>query len=570
MITFKKLRITNFLSWEGEHVFDLENSGLVYITGSNGAGKSNIFDSLVWCLFGVTSKPVSIQDLANRTSPKDCSVKVSFKLNNKIYVIARYRNHRLAKNNVIIFVNKKKINIATNQEANDYIKKLLGMDYRKFIQTVFFSQSDRRYFTYLGETEKRAVLSTIYSFDIFKKAQEAAKVQMQAAMADLDSVEFTYKNQRSTIKDLDIRIESLVEQLKDTSGESVDLASVKKDLRETEDSLESNLCKLNDAYAILGVANKYRLQKDWAKKLVATITASIKEIRVQKRCPTCNQVLNKEANKEALAKFNIQLDEADEEVKRLNGLIKELNLTQVQEQVDTLENTLKVLRKKKTDLHALYVKATTSKSLLQEQLLKERDSRKKAFVKYKKAKKDYVKHRTEVEYLDFWVYGFGNSGLEIYALTRVLPHFNKEINKYLRFLPTSKGYIKVNYEMDSNHLVSNILYYFSGKKDPVLMSFDSLSGGEKRRVEICTALALGSLSGFNSNILLLDEIFDGIEASLYPDVVKLLHSLGTKSVFVTSHNSELRTHFPNTWFIQLDSLGNSQIQQLNKIGLELL
>ena len=67
------LDINNFLTMKQAHV-NLNNRGLVLISGvneddkstdSNGAGKSTLVDALCWCLFGVTARGVTADEVVN-------------------------------------------------------------------------------------------------------------------------------------------------------------------------------------------------------------------------------------------------------------------------------------------------------------------------------------------------------------------------------------------------------------------------------------------------------------------------------------------------------------------------
>jgi len=59
VISVRWITLTNFRSFHKETRIDLRSlSGLVHLSGANGAGKSSIMDGLHWCLFGRTSRGV--------------------------------------------------------------------------------------------------------------------------------------------------------------------------------------------------------------------------------------------------------------------------------------------------------------------------------------------------------------------------------------------------------------------------------------------------------------------------------------------------------------------------------
>ena len=59
MLKFIKIIIEGFASYEGYNELDLCPNSAVVIKAPNGSGKSTIFSSLVWCLYGKTIKGVS-------------------------------------------------------------------------------------------------------------------------------------------------------------------------------------------------------------------------------------------------------------------------------------------------------------------------------------------------------------------------------------------------------------------------------------------------------------------------------------------------------------------------------
>ena len=78
----------------------------------------------------------------------------------------------------------------------------------------------------------------------------------------------------------------------------------------------------------------------------------------------------------------------------------------------------------------------------------------------------------------------------------------------------------------------------------------SLSGGERRRIDVIFHLALiDFISRFNNisyNILVLDEIFDGMDFQSIVNFVEFIKSyFSNKTLFIISHNEALKDYFQN-------------------------
>jgi len=104
-----KIEITNFLGYRQETFDFTDMSGVILITGindesgsekeSNGAGKSSIFDALMWSLFGRTRnvfdkelvKDDVIHIIEGEKRAERCKVMVQFEMNNNEYRVTRSR-----------------------------------------------------------------------------------------------------------------------------------------------------------------------------------------------------------------------------------------------------------------------------------------------------------------------------------------------------------------------------------------------------------------------------------------------------------------------------------------------
>ena len=117
-----------------------------------------------------------------------------------------------------------------------------------------------------------------------------------------------------------------------------------------------------------------------------------------------------------------------------------------------------------------------------------------------------------------------------YLLTNIISYIDQKAKKYCE---TVFGTKELSLEINGNAL--DITYCNK--------AFDSLSGGEKQRVDLILQLAirdlLNSYLNLSANILVLDEITDFLDKKICKAVMRLLEKeLNTvESVFIISHRS---------------------------------
>lgn len=157
----------------------------------------------------------------------------------------------------------------------------------------------------------------------------------------------------------------------------------------------------------------------------------------------------------------------------------------------------------------------------------------------------------EKKYLNFWVVGFGNQGIKSLLMDEIIPELNSRANYYIGAL--SDEQIKVQFmtqvELKSSKEVRD-KFDLRVMKDGVVAEYNSLSGGERRRVDVGTLLALQSLLfdrvAGKCSLIILDEIFESMDSSGIEKVVPLLEEASKdKAIYVISHQSELAPYFRN-------------------------
>ena len=95
--------------------------------------------------------------------------------------------------------------------------------------------------------------------------------------------------------------------------------------------------------------------------------------------------------------------------------------------------------------------------------------------------------------------------------------------------------------------------------------YESLSGGEKQRVDIIVQFSIRDMlcqfSGFACNVLVLDEILDSLDKVSSDSVIDFLlnNTLDIESVFFVTHRAELSIPAEGTIVVYKDINGISSL-----------
>ena len=138
---------------------------------------------------------------------------------------------------------------------------------------------------------------------------------------------------------------------------------------------------------------------------------------------------------------------------------------------------------------------------------------------------------------------FGRSGVRAHILDTVTPYLNERTSEYLSAL--TDGAIKANWSTLSRTTKGELREKFgiSVTKEDGGETFAALSGGEKRKVRLATAMALQDLVASRAtkaiNFLMMDEIDGALDQSGLERLMMILESKGREkgTLLVISHNS---------------------------------
>jgi DNA repair exonuclease SbcCD ATPase subunit len=343
------------------------------------------------------------------------------------------------------------------------------------------------------------------------------------------------------------------------------------------------------------------------RTLLATTAAAIRDLQLKKRnvlkmevgatCPTCGQSITPVSLEQVSLHFDTEITTLQAQEKLLDSEVRALT-----EKESTISNSYaqKVahLIQQKTvvegELDTL-VRKCTSLDLEVQELMNRISSREMEIANSEKMleeksdtirrsiERELEKIRTyentirevdtqlgsiaqEMECLKFWESGFGNQGIKSFLLDEIVPQLNARVGFYANALMDEE--IIIEFDTESTLKSGDVRDKFDVRiiKSGEKIDYSSCSSGEKRRIDVAILLALQSLvyerGASNSNLIILDEVFDSLDRTGIERVSSLLMEEATdKLVYVISHVSEFRDYFSRELFVSKKNGFSTLIEQ---------
>ena len=201
----KQLHMQNFGPYRDEHVdFEaFDTTPLFLISGKTGAGKTTIFDAMVFALYGTTTggERTGNEMRANFASPAEStSVTLRFTHGGREYLITRSPAQLLtkkrgdgltnvaAKVSLKIFVDGAEVDELTKvQTVSDRIDSLLQLDANQFRQMVLLPQGKFRQFLDANSDVKADLLRHLFGTDLYLRWQTSIQTAAKKQSRDLDA-----------------------------------------------------------------------------------------------------------------------------------------------------------------------------------------------------------------------------------------------------------------------------------------------------------------------------------------------------------------------------------------------
>ena len=368
-----KLTIENFKSYGTLlNPLDLNGVHIVCLSGQNGHGKSSLLDAICWAIWGdEVHRP---QDELVKHGENDMRVELEFysdgyfqktegrNLYKVIRRFSRRKGSRSGATSLELYVAQtREVNteldfqVLTGNTIRDTqfsIFKLVGMDYRTFINSAFLLQGRSDEFTNSTPALRQRTLGEILQLDYFDKLQELAREKIREL--------------RSTKTTLELQINTLEEQVSRFTQEEIelnvlsfDLVQIEKNLLEIQPLLEN---RKQDFLLIEEIETKTSKLLMDKKTIVDDLNIFNKQLIAMQK--TFSDYLNILEKREVINENFLEIDRIRNKLQQNNNLVGPYS--SLTERKKTLENGLVRFNEIQLELVKLQENLISTKKLLDE------------------------------------------------------------------------------------------------------------------------------------------------------------------------------------------------------------
>lgn len=618
---FKTLTLHNFLSF-GDATIDLTDRGFCLIYGknnnpsdralSNGSGKSTIVSGISYCLTGQTIQGIK-SNIENIHTNGGCYVSLEFSAGADDFIVTRYKNHEKFKTDLKIYKNGEDISgKGIKLSENVLVQELPELTPQLISSVILLGQGLPNSFTKNSPSGRKELLEQLTGSDFMiqdvkdRISKRIEKIENEQKGYDdkniaLNSQNKVYNDSLASIKS-EIENHKVVNYDEEISkidnliiNNTNEINILKSNLIETQDKVQrcGDIVNENEAekYSLINECKtKHQKELDDTSTKLTEKSVLLRTAKQQKQqmesisdvCPTCGQkligvvkpdttqitkdieILSEEVNKLTKLKTDLQnnvrtevdkitkeYDDVNNENKRLLNELKN-QLISLDSDINNLNNKNTSLMMDKSKLEANKLNDATKLDNLNKQLkdIENKINTTNTELLYNNKKLEELKeHLGIVNKINTLV----KRDFRGYLLKGIITYLQSKAQEYCEYIFSTKDLL---IQLDGNDI--DIL--FQGKQ------FESLSGGEKQKVDVIIQFAIRNMMSnylnFSSNILFLDEITDNLDSvgcsGLFNLITQTLSDV--ESIFIISHHQdELSLPIDNTILVEKNSNGISRI-----------
>ncbi|MCI0553272.1 MAG: AAA family ATPase, partial [Anaerolineae bacterium] len=610
-LDFSSISIERFKSFDKRQTWKLvDEPGLYHVKGindvephlgSNGSGKTSVWDALVWCLTGRTLSGLRGTDIQPWSGSGQTIVSLNVTTDGKDHDVVRTANPNSLK-------------IDDKVVAQDAVDRLIGMTFDTIAHTLVFGQG-QPLFPDLTPTEKLEVFSTALGLQRWEDRSGAASEKAKKIEAGVRSLE-------SNLIALNEKGDTLEKLLKDTKvlfktwNEEHELALTVsdkniRDAKSTWEKLEARYNKASTEYDVAmvevkatkgeqekilkekaGINHKLSLREGVVERAMIELSElreHLKSAKRTKRCPTCGQEVDAEAAKFVHRDLEAKIRSLESTVN--NTSVAASAMAVLNEENEAYTHALRKAEKAEKDFQAtadthrltmdrLAPRVGEAKAVV-ETLRKAKQNAENAVNPHRKQLESLKKqlrevtaeerrvenklndHRAWLERVQFWVKGFKD--VRLYIMEEALDELEMVTNTNLEELGLVGWRFRYDVEKEtrSGTIKRGINITILSPYNKGWVKWESWSGGESQRLRLASALALSEVllshAGIDPGMEVLDEptrhlTKEGIK-SLAPFLAARARDIKRRTYY-TDHQAVDSKHFMGEIIVHKTSSGS--------------
>lgn len=615
----RQIEIENFRSVQSKVTINVK-PGLYSIEGinndektsTNGAGKSTLISALYWCLTGnALTNEVLADDVINAKVGKNCKVSVLIESSQGDIKITRTRGDSEFGNNLFLEIADQDLTCHKVADTQARIAQLFKIPFELLHSTIMMTHDIKSAFSELTPQQRVQALESIRDYSVWDKVREEANKDIKAYNKEIQELNLKLSNMNGSKQTYEKMLASAVENYKvlvksfdetEINNKMLSLTQENKNYAEEIVSLESSLKELNkiiDESTDKSLQTKLNEITDTANNIKLTLQSTeyerkekVKDIDTidvwfkNDKCPTCGHLLDRTEQEKSeksshREELNKQLIQIDEKAKKLNDdiALKRKEWAQVNTQLKVSEQNLHQSRAKLSENNAK-INDLKSKELANTRELAKLEAMKGTHSsQVDKLNNDIISYKKEIESIsageaiineqlkslenkrqlsDYFFKLLGSKGeLRPYLLKQDIAYLNSCMQTYIhQFFENTEA------ELHLEGPNIEILINSNGIKKKVT----SLSGGEKKRLNIAIQLALYDLiqatSQVSFNVLWLDEIESELDQAGVNQLINIIEdkSNDAETVFWITNHPNVKENITNK-IICTKSLGVTTIEE---------
>lgn len=622
-IHFNKVKIRNFLSI-GDAEINLTDRGYVLVTGvnnnageastSNGSGKSSIWEAILWAITGETSR--GCKDIVNLYTEGGTCVELQFNVDSSTYVIRRYKEDKEYKTNLKIYINgedKSGKGIRDSEKIlSQYLPELTGS---LLGAVVILGQGLPQRFSNNTPSGRKEVLERLSGSDFMiedlkqRVGERKTNLGVELRKYQDKKLESTtmlnmhtnalQHHQADLVKYEACLDQSAIIEIQKKEGELLSIKKSLEDRRSQKTELEQSLheyqqCKFQytreEESHVSEVKKEYDQQISDLDRVINQAEYSLKlkrehlsEMRkVTDVCPTCGQKIVgvilpdtsglEQEIRDLEERLSFNKGEGDAlqqkyafELKKIRSSYQERNRELI-ENLNQCNTTLRTLIGEVGELER-------SKNTVESSLLKLKTERDQGESRVRDLKGFITEDEARIVECNEKITAAQVEIDRLNAHLTVLSKINTILTRDFRgqLLSAIINFISERAKIYAEKVFDNdrLQLQLNGNSLDIVYdsrSYENLSGGERQRVDIILQLAIREMLckflGFSSNMLVIDEVFDNLDAV---GSQRILNFIATslpdiESVFiVTHHTSELALPYDSEIVVTKNVKGISEV-----------